>query len=129
MIDINYVNEENILHVNRMGEIQIEDLFSIVQDTVANFSNIKCLYILDDARESKPRYSSREHPDLLKNISDGLSNFQEVRHAVLVDSPMTTTFGILFEGIANELPHYTFKSFFYEEEARNWLKEGIQKCG
>jgi len=128
MIRTNYIQEENILHMDRQGEIKIEDLFKQVQETVSNYKKIKCLYILDDARESKPQFSARNYPNLSKKISDGLVHFKEVRHAILVDSPMNTALGILFESIANEIPSYTFKTFFTEEAAKEWLKDGLHHC-
>ncbi len=114
--------------MDRKGEIKIQELFTQVQKTVSNYKDIKCLYILDDARESKPQFSSRDYPKLIKKISDGLVHFKEVRHAILVDSPMNTALGILFESIANEIQSYSFKTFFSEEAAREWLKDGLHYC-
>lgn len=130
MIHSNYIQEENILYLNRTGEIEIRELFSLVQDTISNFSDLKCLYILDDARDSTPHFSSIDYPDLGKKISEGLVHFLEVRHAILVDSQMNTALGILFEGIASGLGNYLFKTFINEELARKWLKEGVhyKKC-
>lgn len=129
MFDTNYIQEENILYMKRKGEIKIQDLFTQVQTTVSNYKDIKCLYILDDARDSNPQFSSRDYPDLSKKISDGLVHFLEVRHAILVDTPMNTTLGILFESIANKIQSYSFKAFFTEEDAKEWLKGGVQLCG
>jgi len=112
--------------MDRTGEIHIEDLFSQVQETVSSYKDIKCLNILDDSRESTPHFSSRDYPELSKKIKEGLEHFTEVRHAILVDSPMNTALGILFEGIAGEICCYSFKTFFSEEDAREWLKEGNQ---
>lgn len=128
MIHTSYQKEENILHMDRKGEIKIQELFTQVQETVSNYKDIKCLYILDDARESKPQFSARDYPNLSKKISAGLVNFKEVRHAILVDSPMNTALGILFESIANKIQSYSFKTFFQEEAAREWLKEGFHYC-
>ncbi|RLD24655.1 MAG: hypothetical protein DRI70_08035 [Bacteroidetes bacterium] len=129
MIDTNYIQEENILYMDRKGEIKMQELFAQVQVTVSNYKDLKCLYILDDARESIPQFSSRDYPELSKKISDGLSHFLEVRHAILVDSAMNTALGILFEGMANEIQSYSFKTFFSEEDAKNWLKDGVHYCG
>jgi len=96
----------------KQDEIKMQDLFALVQDTISNFKDIKCLYILDDARNSAPKFSSRDYPELSKRVGDGLVHFLEVRHAILVDSPMNTALGILFEGMANEIPSYSFKTFF-----------------
>ena len=126
MINTSYNQEENILHMDRMGEIYIKDLFSQVQETVSNYKEMKCLYILDDARGSTPHFSSRDYPDLHKKISEGLVHFKEVRHAILVESPMNTALGVLFEGIAGEIPSYSFKTFFSEADAREWLREGTR---
>jgi hypothetical protein len=125
MIKTSYNQEEDILHMDRKGEIQIKELFSQVQETVSIYKDLECLYILDDARESTPLFSSKDYPDLSKKISDGLVHFREVRHAILVDSPMNTALGILFEGITAKIPSYSFKTFFSEEGAKVWLKEGI----
>ena len=111
--------------MNRTGEIHIKDLFSQVQETVSNYKDMKSLYILDDSRASTPHFSSRDYPDLSKKIREGLEHFMEVRHAILVDSPMNTALGVLFEGIAGEIPCYSFKTFFSEEDAKEWLKKGI----
>ncbi len=128
MIHSSYKQGENILYMDRKDEIKMQDLFALVQDTISNYRDIKCLYILDDARNSTPKFSSQDYPELSKRVSDGLKHFLEVRHAILVDSPMNTALGILFEGIANEIPSYSFKTFFSEEDAKNWLKEGIHFC-
>ena len=126
MINTSYNQEENIVHMARTGEIHIAELFSQVQETVSNYKDLKCLYILDDSRSSTPHFSSRDYPDLGKQIRKGLEHFVEVRHAILVASPMNTALGVLFEGIAGEIPCYSFKTFFSEEDAKEWLKEGIQ---
>jgi len=128
MIHSSYKQEEKILYMDRQDEIKMHDLFALVQDTVSNYKDIKCLYILDDARNSIPQFSSRDYPELSKRVSDGLAHFLEVRHAILVDSPMNTALGILFEGMANEIPSYSFKTFFSDEEAKKWLKEGDHFC-
>lgn len=128
MIETKYNQEENILYMNRQGEIKIQDLFLQVQSTVSNYNDIKCLYILDDARGSSPQFSSKDYPDLSKMISNGLVHFLEVRHAILVDTPMNTTLGILFEGIANEIQNYSFKVFFTEEDGKEWLRAGSHFC-
>ena len=103
-------------------------MFAQVQDTVSNYKDIKCLYILDDARESSPQFSASDYPNLSKKISDGLVHFKEVRHAILVDTAMNTALGILFEGMADEIPNYSFKAFFAEEDAKAWLKDGAHYC-
>ena len=128
MIHTNYIQEENILHMDRTGEIKIEDLFAQVQKTVSDYKEIKCLYILDDARNSKPQFSARDYPALSSKISEGLVHFREVRHAILVDTPMNAALGILFETIATKIPSYSFKAFFTEEAAKDWLKDGIPNC-
>lgn len=125
MINTSYNQEENILHMDRTGEIHMKDLFSQVQETVSKYKDMNCLYILDDSRASTPHFSSRDYPDLSEKIREGLEHFVEVRHAILVDSPMNTALGVLFEGIAGEIPSYSFKTFFSEEDAKEWLKEGI----
>lgn len=124
MIKTNYNQEENILYMDRTGEIHIRDLFSQVQETVSSYKEMKSLYILDDSRASTPHFSSRYYPELSKKIREGLEHFTEVRHAILVASPMNTALGVLFEGIAEEIPCYSFKTFFSEEDAKEWLKEG-----
>ena len=125
MINTSYNQEENIVHMARTGEIHIAELFSQVQETVSNFKEMKCLYILDDSRASKPHFSLKDYPDLSSKIRAGLEHFMEVRHAIVVASPMNTALGVLFEGIAEEIPCYSFKTFFSEEDAKEWLKEGI----
>ena len=128
MIHSNYNQEENILHMERSGEVKIEDLFALVQDTVSNYKDIKCLYILDDDRNSEALFSTKDYKLLGKRISEGLVHFREVRHAILVESQMNAALGILFENIAGEIPNYTFKAFFNEKAAIEWLQEGIQFC-
>jgi len=128
MIHSDFDKEENILYMDRRDEIRIGDLFALVRDTVSNFKDLKCLYILDDARDSKPQFSSRDYPDLSRKIGDAMNHFKEVRHAILVDTPMNTALGILFEKIATETKGYTFKTFFSEAEARKWLKAGEPLC-
>lgn len=114
--------------MDRKDDIRIQDLFALVQDTVSNFKDLNCLYILDDARDSNPQFSSRDYPDLSRKIGEAMKHFREVRHAILVDTPMNTALGILFEAIANEKPGYGFKTFFSEDEAKKWLKEGGSLC-
>jgi hypothetical protein len=128
MIHSSYNQEEKILYMNRTDEIKMQDLFALVQDTVSNYKDIKCLYIIDDARNSSPQFSSRDYPELSKRVSDGLTHFMEVRHAIIVDSPMNTALGILFEGMTKEIPSYSFKTFFSEEDGLKWLKQGDHIC-
>ena len=129
MIHTSYLEDENILFMDRTGEIKIQELFAQVQVTVSKYKDIKCLYILDDSRGSTPQFSTRDYPSLSKKISDALIHFKEVRHAILTDSPMNTALGILFENIANEIQSYSFKTFISEEAARAWLKDGLHACG
>ncbi len=128
MIHSRYIEEENILHLDRKGEIRIQDLFAQVQETVSNYKRLQCLYILDDARDSTPQFSTRDYPKLSKRIGEALVHFKEVRHAILTASAMNTAMGILFENMANEIPSYSFKTFISEEAARTWLSEGRFKC-
>ena len=104
-------------------------MFAQIQETVANYKDLQCLYILDDARESIPQFSSRDYPKLSKKIGEALVHFKEVRHAILTDSAMNTALGILFENMVNEIPSYSFKTFISEEAARKWLSDGRYKCG
>ena len=125
MIHSNYSQEENILYIERTGEVPVQELFILIQETVSNFRDLKCLYILDQSRGSTPQFSSSDYPDLVKRIGEGLVHFLEVRHAIFADSPMNTALGVLFEEIANELENYTFKTFISEASAKAWLKEGV----
>lgn len=128
MIHSDYRQEENILYMDRKDEIKIQDLFALVQDTVSNYKDIKCLHIFDDARNSSPQFSASNYPELSKRIGDGLAHFQEVRHAIIVDTQMNTALASLFEEIAGKIPGYSFKTFFFEKDAKEWLKTGTPPC-
>jgi len=126
MIQSEYNRKEHILYIDRKDEIEIQDLFALVQDTVSGYKELKCLLILDDARGSAPKFSSRDYPELIRRVSEGLAHFREVRQAILVDSPMNTALASLFREMTEQVPGYSFRTFFYEEEAKEWLTEGIR---
>lgn len=131
MINSRFEKEECIVYIQREGDIRIEDLFAAVASTISDYKDLKNLYVLDDKRGSKSIFSSSDYPALLKKIGAGLVHFQEVRHAILVDTPMNTALAILFERLVDDLPNYSFKTFSTQETALSWLKKGAyydSKC-
>ncbi len=123
MIGYNYIEEENLVHVERTEKIELHDVLDYIKSLDENFNDIRNLDIIDDHRESTLNYDKEAFPIFLEELSLRLNKYKQVRHAVVVDKPLETALGYIFEKASQNLSNYTCKTFSTPEAAKKWLKE------
>lgn len=127
MINFNYRKEDNIIYVKRQGEINFDDLLLYIGDMDEKIPLLKELYILDDFRESRPKFTASEYPKLVEEIKKRVKKYTKVQHAVIVNNPSNTVLSVIFEGLSVIIDKYAFKTFSTPEAGKFWLwqKHGV----
>jgi hypothetical protein len=123
MIDISYQQEDNIILVERSGEISVEDLIGYINEIDHDYRELKRVYILDDSRGSVWTFNHKHDYDrLFHEIDKRVRNFIRVYVALVVDNPHQTAKSDLFKLKTEKIKNYFFQFFSSRESARSWLK-------
>ena len=124
MIEISYDQEENIIHVERSGEISVEDLIGYINKIDQEYRELKRVYILDDTRGSVWKFNHKKDYDrLFHEIDKRVRNFIRVYVALIVDTPKHTAMSDLYLLKTREIKNYFFRFFSSSEAAKSWLTE------
>ena len=121
MIKFTYNKADNIIYRVRFGKINIQELLLSIKEIETNFTHFDKLCILDDARESISVFSEEEYQLLLDEIDRILMNFEEVRFAVVFETPTETALGILFDDMTYKYEKFISKTFSTIEASKVWL--------
>ena len=121
MIRYNYNKEENIIYVERHGDIILNDIFKYILDIDKNYQSLKNLSILDDVTKSTTKYTIIENSVIIEEIKRKLSKDTEVRLAILVDKPIETAYSMMFERLSMNIENFNYGTFSTKEAAKKWL--------
>lgn len=125
MIRYSYDTSDNIICAVRVGNIQLSDLLESVYGIHREFNGLKNLSILDDSRGTTSDFTTNDFPVLLDAIRKLVSNYNEVRHAIIVDTPSNTVLSFLFEELSHVVQNYNFKTFSTTHAAKLWLIQSV----
>jgi len=114
-------HEPEIHRVKSSGMVFYEDMIAGIDAITVLLQNRRRFLILDDARESVPRFSIREMKLIVHYMRDKLPTNCTVRHAVIHSDLMGTAYALIASrmGISE---YYSVGVFSTEESALAWLK-------
>lgn len=119
MIRFNHNKEDNIIYVERRGEIVLNDIIKYVEGIDQNFQSLEKLYIVDDMRNSTSKLTVADNPIIIDEIKKRISKYVEVRCAVLVDKPFDTALSLLYENLSSSIKNYSYRTFSTKDAAKN----------
>jgi len=125
MINTNYNQDEDIVYVERFDEIDLQELLTYIISLDQEYKDLGSLYILDDIRDSTSKYEAKDYPVIIGEIQKRIKKYNEVRCALVVDTPFETVLSILYEDISKSVDNYNYKTFSTIEAAKSWLKRRI----
>jgi len=125
MIDFSFNEEENILHVKRIGEIHTQDILDVIDSVNNSFKNTKYLYILQDTTESSMKYNMNDLNLMIEKFQEKLNNYNIVKIANYTTDPLETATALIFEEHANRISKLHHKTFSTIEYAKHWLQKGM----
>lgn len=123
MIKFTHIKEDNIIYVERHGEIVLEDIIKYVEDIDQFALDLEHIFILDDMRNSTTKFTIVDNPIIIDEIKKRISKYVEVRCAVLVDKPFDTALSILYENLARSVDNYSYKTFSTKDAGKKWLMQ------
>jgi hypothetical protein len=123
MIEISHNQTENLIQVNRTGEIQIQDVIDYIQRIDQDFNEQNNLYVLDDTRSSLSNYNHKDDYDrLIEEMEKCIRKFSRVHVAIVVDTPANAALSDIYKVMTNRISNYFFRIFSTPEAAKSWLK-------
>jgi SpoIIAA-like len=122
MIEYKYKKVEDIVKVNRHGEVSFDEMIDYINNISVQFKNNESLYLLTDIRESTVKINVEDFPVILSEIKKQLHHYKEVKDAILVDEPLSTAFAFFFQNISKDMVNYYYKVFSTEHAAKEWLQ-------
>lgn len=122
MIEFRYNSEEDIIYLERSGDISLQDVLSCINSINQNFQSLQKLHIIDDLRHSVSTFKKEEYPVMINELKKRVNRYNQVKHAVIVNNPSDTALTILFAMKSKSIENYSFKIFSTIEAAKYWLK-------
>lgn len=123
MIKYSYNSEKNIITTTREGEIEIDEVVEYIEDIVAEFKHEKCLYIVEDTRNSVFKVEDQsDFMGMLQTIKKHIEKFDKVMVAIVSDDPHNAALSMVYKVMTTEIPNYHIKPFSTIESAKDWLK-------
>ncbi|MCU4175970.1 hypothetical protein [Carboxylicivirga sp. N1Y90] len=126
MITSRYDKDEDIVYVERHGNVDINDLVKYVVSLDHDFNHLNSLHIIDDLRNSTSTFKQKEYPAIIKEIEARIKRYDKVKCAVVVEKPKETALSILYKMTSKSIDKYTYETFSTLEAAKRWLKHPIQ---
>ena len=123
MIKLTYNKKENIIYLERNGEIKLQDLLNNIKDIDQKFHHLKSLYIIEDTRKSTVDFKAKDYPTIIDYIKRRINKYNKVRSAIIVNNLFDTVLSLLYEEMSKEIENYEFKTFYTKEAAKTWLMQ------
>jgi len=122
MISQRFDKEHNILFVTNEGRVNFESM-KIYFSSLKNYvSETQTLFILEDARKAKVKFSSIDLPKLSNELSKVASFYTHVYHAVIFEEQRNIAYAMMLnDGILKQ--NYVLKVFSDESLARDWVSQ------
>lgn len=104
MINISYNKEDNIILVERSGDIHIRDLMDYFKRIDEEYGEHKKLYIFDDTNGSVSKFDHRDEYILLINdMKKRVDHFQGVYVAIVADTPSNTALSDIYKMMTSKI--------------------------
>lgn len=123
MIKSFYNPDENIIYVERYGNIFLNELLDNVHKIDHQYRHLSELYILEDVRNSNSKFTIHDLPMLAEEIKNKAVHYNEIRCALITDSPSNTVLSFVFEELVNQIENYSYKTYSTVDAAKYWLLE------
>lgn len=122
MITNRYDEVEDVIYVNRSGEVTCEDILNSILALDHTYAHLDSLYIIEDKKGSESLFHKEDFPAIIDSINEHIGNYKNVYLAVLVDDPANTVISLLFGYITNTIDNCHYSTFSTIEAARAWIK-------
>lgn len=126
MITSKYNKEENIIYVERKGDISIKDLLEYIEELDYKYNDLKTLLLIDDLRNSVSTFLGNDYSSIIKEIETRIKRYDKVKCAVIVNQPKETALSILYKMTSKSIDKYAYETFSTLEAAKRWLTHPIQ---
>ena len=101
--------------------VSLEDML----DTITYFKNPEGLpsnlRVLEDARDIKVKFGIKMIPEIIKEAIEVMSQYENVKHAIVYNSAVYTAYGLLAEKMVSTKT-YSIKAFSSISAAQSWLE-------
>lgn len=120
MINYTFNTELNILETHFINDIYLKDLLDYIMALTENTPFPKVLKILTYAEHANFKFSVKDLKAINNKKNELLEHYDHVMNAIMIDSPETAAFGVLYEALGQK-EKYQFKVFSTKDYALNWL--------
>lgn len=109
-----------ILETKQEGKVYLEDMLKGLQMIKESVQLPRNLKILEDSRQAQVMFGVKDLEFLLDSLDEAAANYESIKHAVLLNNPLSTVFAMLINSkkLTN---HYELKVFTTREAALAWL--------
>jgi len=120
--DIKVEMKEHYLEVSLKGDIEFSDYFELLQGVGTQKDLPKKLRVLGIDNGLNIKFSPSDTLKLADVRKQTIEQFEDVKHAYVVDDPMNTALAVLTTS-ETQSPNYSVKIFSSKKAALDWLLE------